>query len=61
MFVILNDGRKVNMYWVITFYQQKEKVIYEMAKGNALKIEEAFASEEEAKSRVEDLEKQYLI
>lgn len=61
MFVELNDGRKVNMIWVISFYQDKNKVIFEMAKGNTVRVEEVFDSESEAESRVDELEKEFIV
>lgn len=60
MFIILNDGRKVNMLWVLSFYQEKNKVIYEMMKGNTSKIEEVFPTEEEAIARNTALEEEYV-
>lgn len=61
MFVELNDGRKVNMIWVISFYQDKNKVIFEMAKGNSVRVEEIFESDSEAEARVDELEKEFIV
>lgn len=61
MFIILNDGRKVNMIWVISFYQDRTKVIYDMAKGNTSKVEETFPTEEDAANRVIELEKEFIV
>lgn len=60
MFTTLNDGRKVNMVWVLSFYQDGNKVIYDMAKGTTNRIEELFESEEEASDRIDELEDEYL-
>ncbi len=60
MVVVLNDGRKVNMIWVVTFYQDKCNVIYEMVKGHGLKITETFETEEEAEARISELEDEYV-
>ncbi|WP_304393082.1 hypothetical protein [uncultured Clostridium sp.] len=60
MWVYLNDGRKVNMFWVVSFYQDKKDVIYEMAKGHGLKVIEPFGTEDEAEKRVEQLEEEYV-
>ncbi len=61
MFVYLNDGRKVNMMWVMSYYQDKNIVIYDMIKGQTLKIEEVFKTEDEAKARVVELDGNYVI
>lgn len=60
MFIILNDGRKVNMLWVISFYQDKSEVVFDMAKGTAQQVRESFNTNEEAATRVEELEKEFL-
>jgi hypothetical protein len=60
MFIFLNDGRKVNMMWVATFYQEKNEVIYEMVKGQTVKVVESFGTEAEAKARIDELEDIYL-
>lgn len=62
MWVVLNDGRKVNMFWVVSFYQDKQdkcNVIYEMSKGHGLQITETFKTEEEAKQRELGLEEEF--
>lgn len=60
MFVFLNDGRKVNMYWVVTFYSKDNCVVYEMAKGNNQEVIEEFNSPQEAQARVDELSEMYV-
>lgn len=61
MIITLNDGRKLNMIWVVSFFQDKNKVIYETAKGQRTRIEEVFETENDAKTRVEELEQNFVI
>lgn len=61
MFIYLNDGRKVNIMWVMSYYQNKNVVVYDMVKGQTLKIEEVFETDEEAATRVEELDNNYVI
>lgn len=64
MFIYLNDGRKVNMMWVMSYYQDnqnKKVVIYDMVKGQTLKIEEVFETEAEAEARIAELDENYVI
>lgn len=61
MFIYLNDGRKVNIMWVMSYYQNKNVVVYDMVKGQTLKIEEVFKTDEEAATRVEELDNNYVI
>ena len=59
-YLILNDGRKVNMLFVSKVYVQDTDVIYETAKGSLDVIKEHFASTEEAKNRYENLKELYV-
>lgn len=64
MFIYLNDGRKVNMMWVMSYYQDnqnKKVVIYDMVKGQTLKIEEVFETEAKAEARIAELDENYVI
>lgn len=61
MFVYLNDGRKVNICWVATFYTRGSNVVYEMAKGNNQEVIESFETEADAQARVDELYKKYGI
>ena len=60
MFLFLNDGRKVNMYWVVTFYAKDNCVVYEMAKGSNQEVIEEFDSPQEAQARVDELSEKYI-
>lgn len=60
MFVFLNDGRKVNMYWVVTFYAKDNCVVFEMAKGSNQEVIEEFNSPQEAQARVDELSEKYI-
>lgn len=60
MFVFLNDGRKVNMYWVVTFYAKDNCVVFEMAKGSNQEVIEEFDSPQEAQARVDELSEKYI-
>lgn len=61
MFIYLNDGRKLNLMWVMSYYQDKNVVVFDMIKGQTLRVEEVFETEEEASARVKDLDKNYVI
>lgn len=60
MFVFLNDGRKVNMFWVATFYIKDTCIVYEMAKGNNQEVIEEFDSVEEAQARLNELNEKFI-
>lgn len=59
-YLILNDGRKVNMLFVSKVYVQDTDVIYETVKGSLDVIKEHFASTEEANNRYENLKELYV-
>lgn len=61
MFIFLNDGRKVNMFWVVDFYVRDSQVIYEMAKGNNQEVVEVFNNPQEAQARVDELSEKYIF
>lgn len=60
MFVVLNDGRKVNMTYVLSFYQEGKDVVFDMVKGDGLRIREPFKTEAEAEERVKGLEEEFI-
>lgn len=59
-YLILNDGRKVNMLFVSKVYVQDTDVIYETVKGSLDVIKEHFESTEEANNRYENLKELYV-
>lgn len=61
MFIYLNDGRKLNLMWVMSYYQDKNVVVFDMIKGQTLKVEEVFETEEEATARITELDTNYVI
>lgn len=61
MFIYLNDGRKLNLMWVMSYYQDKNVVVFDMIKGQTLKVEEVFETEEEATARITELDENYVI
>lgn len=58
-YVILNDGRKVNLLFTSKIYVQDTDVIYETSIGSLNVIKEHFNTNEEANSRYENLKELY--
>lgn len=61
MFIYLNDGRKLNIMWVMSYYQDKNIVVYDTIKGQSSKVEETFETEGEATARIKELDGNYVI
>ena len=61
MFTVLNDGRKVNMFCVCTFFQRGNEVVYETVKNNTQSdIVEVFESDSDAAIRVQEFEDNFM-
>lgn len=58
-YVILNDGRKVNLLFTSKIYVQDTDVIYETSVGSLNVIKEHFNTQEDATNRYDNLKELY--
>ena len=58
-YVILNDGRKVNLLFTSKIYVQDTNVIYETSVGSLNVIKEHFNTQEDATNRYNNLKELY--
>ena len=58
-YVILNDGRKVNLLFTSKIYVQDTDVIYETSVGSLNVIKEHFNTQEDATNRYNNLKELY--
>lgn len=58
-YLILNDGRKVNMLFTSKIYVQDTDVIYETSVGSLNVIKEHFNTQEDATNRYDNLKELY--
>ena len=59
-YVILNDGRKVNLLFTSKIYVQDTNVIYETSVGSLNVIKEHFNTQEDATNRYDNLKELYV-
>lgn len=59
-YVILNDGRKVNLLFTSKIYVQDTDVIYETSVGSLNVIKEHFNTQEDATNRYNNLKELYV-
>ena len=59
-YLVLNDGRKINILFISKIYVQDTDVIYETAVGSLDVTKEHFETEQDANNRYERLKQLYV-